>query len=37
MKEPTDTTAMLQGIIDALQAEWTQMQIMGRALTPEER
>ncbi len=37
MPEESDTIRQLKSIIETLHGEWTQMQIMGRGLSPEER
>ncbi len=37
MSNEPDTIRQLKSIIDTLHGEWTQMQIMGRGLSPEER
>ena len=36
MNEPKNVNETLKSIIDTLNGEWTQMQIMGRALSPDE-
>ena len=37
MSDELDTIRQLKSIIGTLNSEWTQMQIMGRGLLPEEQ